>query len=391
MTLLDTNSSETLRSTLLAQVDSVRETLLAGVAASEAGRTLAPESVAALRDAGMFKLKLPRELGGLEPDPMLQVEIIEALSYLDASTGWNVCIGNGGISLTAYWPDAAIKTMFKDGHVPTMAGVFNPQRAVAAPGGLRVTGRWSWGSGIRHAEWVGAHVLIDRGPDQPPDSRLIAVPISDVTVHDNWHVAGLKGTGSCDFSAQDLFVADDFTFPLHPLVPKRGGPFFRMGLPGLLINEFMALNLGVGRRALDEMVNLIKSKQRGYGRSYASADRGVVQRAIGEGDLKLRGVRALVMDILRDAWRTVCAGGYPSMAQQIDMRAVTLMCSQVAVDIAANAVRYGGGQAIFLDHVLQRCLRDLQTAATHLFVSDVAYEQRGQLMLGREILDPLSG
>ncbi len=383
--------ADTLRSTLFARVDSVRETLIAGITESQAGRTLAPRSVAALREAGLFSLKLPKELGGLEPDPMLQVEVIEALCYIDASMGWNVCIGNGASSLCAFWPDEAIATMFKDGHIPTMAGVFNPARGVTVPGGLRVSGRWSWGSGIRHAEWVGAHVLVDMGEGTAPASRMVIMPISDVTLHDNWHVAGLQGTGSSDFSAQDLFVADSFSFELRKFEPRRGGPFFQMGLPGLLINEFMGLYFGVARRALDEMVSLIKSKQRGYGKPNAVADRGVVQRAVGEGDLKLRAVRALAMEILADAWATVCRGERPSMAQQVDMRSVTVLAAETAVDIAAKAVRYGGGQAIFLDHVLQRCLRDLQTAAVHLFVSDTAFEQRGQLMLGREVADPLGG
>ena len=381
----------TLRRFLFAQVESVRATVTAGVAASLAGRSLAPSSVAALRAAGLFSLKLPRELGGLEPDPMLQVEIIEALSYIDASLGWNVCIGNGASSLCAFWPDEAIAAMFTNGHIPTMAGVFNPVRAVLAPGGVRVSGRWSWASGIGHAEWVGAHVLVDMGEDQPPASRMVVMPINAVTVHDNWHVSGLQGTGSCDFSAQDLFVADGFTFPLSEFEALRGGPFFQMGLPGLLINEFMGLYFGVARRALDEMVSLIQSKQRGYGKPSGVADRGVVQKAIGEGDLKLRAVRALAMEILGEAWATVSAGARPSLTQQVDMRSVTVLAAETAVDIAAKAVRYGGGQAVFLDHVLQRCLRDLQTAAVHLFVSDTAFEQRGQLMLGREVADPMGG
>ena len=294
-------ASRCLRSALFARVDSVRETLTAGITESLAGRTLAPRSVAALRDAGLFSMKLPTELGGTEPDPMLQVEVIEALCYIDASMGWNVCIGNGASSLCAFWPDEAIAAMFKGGHIPTMAGVFNPARAVPVPGGLRVSGRWSWGSGIAHAEWVGAHVLVEMGRDQRPTSRMVVMPIDAVTLHDNWHVAGLQGTGSCDFSAQDLFVADGFSFDLSTFEPKRGGPFFKMGLPGLLINEFMDLYFGVARRALDEMVSLIKSKQRGYGKPHSVADRGVVQRALGEGDLKLRAARALAMEILADA------------------------------------------------------------------------------------------
>lgn len=389
MVVADARVDQTLRGALLARVDSIRDLLTEGLAESQAGRTLAPRSVAALREQGIFTLKLPRELGGLEPDPMTQVEVIEAVSYIDASLGWSVCIGNGGISLTAFLPDAAVATMFEHGRAPTMAGVFKPVRGVAVPGGLRVTGRWSWGSGIRHAEWVAAHVLVDGAAGQPPASRICAIPIGDVTIHDNWFVNGLASTGSCDFSAEDLFIADGFTFDLHKLEPQRGGPFFRMGLPGLLINEFMGLYFGVARRALDEMVALVAPKQRGYGRPSATADRGVVQRAIGEGDMKLRAVRALAMQVLTDVWATVCRGDTPSVAQQVDQRAVTVLAAETAVDIAGKAMRYGGGQAIFLDHALQRCLRDLETAAVHLFVSDVAYEHRGQLMLGREVLDPL--
>ena len=391
MTVLDSPQRESLRRELLAKVEQVRATLLDDISTSQALRTMAPRSVAALREAGLFSLKLPAELGGLEPDPMLQVEIIEAVSYIDASVGWNVCIGNGASSLCAYWPDKAIAAMFKDGHIPTMAGVFNPVRAVPCAGGLRVNGRWSWGSGIRHAEWVAAHVLLDHGEGQAPSSRLVTMPIGAVSVHDNWHVAGLQATGSCDFSAQDLFIADGFSFELKDLTPKRGGPFYRMGLPGLLINEFMALNFGVARRALDEMIQIIKTKKRGYGKPTTSADRGVVQRAIGEADLKLRAVRALAMQILESAWTTVCSGEQPSLEQQVDMRSVTVLSSQVAVEIAAQAQRYSGGQAIFLDHILQRCLRDLQTAAVHLFVSDTAFEQRGQLLLGQEVSDPMGG
>ena len=391
MVLAHARHANSLRGELLAKVASLEDVLRADIPESQAARTLAPRSVAALREAGLFTLKLPRELGGLEPDPMTQVEVIEAVSYIDASLGWNVCIGNGGISLTAFCSNEAIETMFKDGRIPTMAGVFKPVRGALVPGGLRVSGRWSWASGIRHAEWVAAHVLLDAGDGQPPLSRIAVMPIDDVTIHDNWQVTGLQGTGSCDFSTQDLFVADAYTFDLRKLEPQRGGPFFHMGLPGLLINEFMGLYFGVARRALDEMLALIKSKQRGYGKPSSVADRGVVQRAIGEGDLKLRAVRALAMEILQDVWATVCRGAAPSMEQQVDMRSVTVLAAETAVDIAAKAVRYGGGQAIFLDHALQRCLRDLDTAAVHLLVSDIAYEQRGQLLLGREVLDPLAG
>src|SRR5262249_32458626 len=141
-------------------------------------------------------------------------------------------------------------------------------------GGYRVTGRWSWASGIRHAEWVGGVTLVERKEEGPPESRFVMVPTSAVEIHDVWNVAGLKGTGSCDFSMTDLFVPEGFTFDLVAFQPQRGGPLYRLGLPGVLINEFVGFVLGVARRALDTIIELVQTKRRGYGPQTRLADRG---------------------------------------------------------------------------------------------------------------------
>ena len=190
---------------------------------AEALRTLPQASVNALRESGLFTLKLPAVLGGAEADPVTQVEVIEAVSYIDPSAGWNLMIGAGGLSLCAFLPDEAIEQMFHGGRIPTLAGAIMPGRAVPVDGGYRVTGRWSWASGIRHAEWVGAHVLVERQGGNPPESRFAILSAADVEIHDTWHVAGLKGTGSCDFSATDLFVPEGFTFDLQAMQPNAVG------------------------------------------------------------------------------------------------------------------------------------------------------------------------
>jgi len=379
------------RQALLAKVAEVMPILTRDVAAGESGRTLPPDSVEALRGAGLFAMKVPESLGGSEADPRLQAEIIEAISYLDASIGWNVCIGNGALSLTGYLPDQAVDAMFAGGRIPTAAAVFKPGRAVRTDGGYRVTGRWSWASGVRHAEWVGAHVVVDEGSGRPPSSRVVMMPASAVMLHDNWHVYGLKGTGSCDFSADDVFVPEGFTFDLLALEPQRGGPLYLQGFPGLLINEFMGLYLGIACRALDELTKAVQSKQRGYGLRTSTADRHVVQRAIGEGELRLRASRHLIDHVLDDAWAKVCSGERLDLEDQLTMRGATVLAADTALEIVEKACRYGGGEAIFLDHPLQRCLRDAQAAAAHLFVSDAAYELLGRHRLGRPVIDPMAG
>ena len=295
------------RRVLLEAVDHVRDILAANAEEAEALRTLPAASVTALRESGLFALKLATVLGGAEADPVTQIEVIEAVSYIDPSAGWNLFIGAGGGSLCAFLPEEAITQMFRDGRRPTLAGAFKiGGKAVPVDGGYRVTGRWAWASGIRHAEWVAAHVLVERPGSNRPEPRLVMAPASDITILDTWHVAGLKGTGSCDFSMTDCFVPEGFTFDSQAMQPQRGGPLYQLGLPGLLVNELAGFSLGVGRRALNTIIDLAHTKRRGYGKPIPLAERAVFQRVLGESDLRLRAARGLILETFEKAWQTVC-------------------------------------------------------------------------------------
>jgi alkylation response protein AidB-like acyl-CoA dehydrogenase len=232
--------------------------------------------------------------------------------------------------------------------------------------------------------------LVESGGGNPPYPRMIVFPAAQAEIHDTWHVSGLKGTGSCDFSVSDLFVPEAFTADLRTWEPKRGGPMYQLGLPGLLINELAGFALGVARRALDAITDLAKTKRRGYGKQTALAEREVFQRAIGEGDLRLRAARALAIEIFEKAWQTVCAGCKPELALQVEMRSVTALVTDVALDITTLAFRYGAGSSIHLSSILQRCLRDLQVEAAHLMVSDSAYEMHGKCLLGLGDVDAMA-
>ena len=180
------------REALLAAVERIKPVLETGGAESEALRTLPAAAVDALRDEGLFALKVPAELGGAEADPVTQMYVYEAVSRIDPAAGWTCFIGCGALVLTAYLPKDCIERMWAGGRVPTAAAVVMPGHAERVEGGYRVDGRWSWGSGINHAEWVGVHLLVEN-EGAPPDSLLAMLPAEDVEIHDNWHVAGLKG------------------------------------------------------------------------------------------------------------------------------------------------------------------------------------------------------
>jgi alkylation response protein AidB-like acyl-CoA dehydrogenase len=379
------------RQALLATVEGVRDVVTAGADEAEAGATLPATTVAALADAGLFALKLPAVLGGAEADPVTQCEVIEAVSYLDPSAGWCTMIGATGIALpAAFLREEAIGQIFGGSQVPTAAGAFMPSgQAVPVDGGYRVSGRWAFASGVRHAQWMTVGARVPQEGGGPPEHRMVVVPTAAGQIHDTWQVAGLQGTGSCDFSLAELFVAEAFTWALGDAQPQRGGPLYHLGVPGFVANEHAAFALGVGQRALDAVIALAQTKQRGYGKASALAARPVIQHMVGEATLRLGAVRALVREIFAEAWTTVCAGRVPTPQQQAAMRSVATFVTEVVVDVTTQAFRAGGGTALYRTSILQRCLRDINAAAQHLMVSNAAYENYGQFLLGLADADPM--
>ena len=371
------------RRVLMEAVESVRATLEAGAAESEEIATLSQMSVDALYDSGLLRLKLPHVLGGAEADPVTQLDVLEEVSRIDPAAGWCLMIGAASLGgSAAFLPDDAIDELFEGGKPPRTAGAFAPYgKAMPVAGGYRVTGRWPFGSGVRHSDWVSAGARVVGDDPRPAQLRLL-MPRRDVTVHDNWQVMGLRGTGSCDFSVDDLFVPDRFAWDVSRTEPTRGGPLYRLGRPGFVTNEHSAFALGVGRRALDAFAEVAGYKTRGYNTTNPLARRPVLQRALGECDMRLRAARALNVEILGDAWDAVCAGHPPEPPLQAQMRAVATHTTDVAADVATQAFRYSGGSALFNTHILQQCLRDINAAAQHQMVSDTAYENHGQFLLG---------
>ena len=371
------------REALLQAVEKVRDVVEAGVEEGERIATLPPAVVDALYDSGLFALKLPLELGGAEADLLTQMEVIEAISRIDGSAGWCSMIGSSAISVPgAYLSDQAIAEIFSDDQVPKAAGAFLPQgEAVSVDGGYLVTGRWGFASGIRHAQWVSAATIVVREGHRTGEYRSMVIPTSSTQIHDNWQVAGLKATGSCDFSVSEVFVPEHFSYERMGRDPYRGGPLFRLGFVGFVAYEHAAFALGVARRALDAIIEQANTKRRGMEPSSLSS-RVSFQRSVGECDLRLRAARALVVEILERAWELACQGTVPGPQLQSEMRSSAAYATQVALDVATQAFRYGGGSVLYLSSVLQRCLRDLNAAAQHIMVSDSALENHGQFALG---------
>ena len=380
------------RQALLEALEGLRSVLEDGADEAESTGTLPQSTVNAIYDAGLFSFKTPRILGGAEADAMTQLDVIEAASRIDPAAGWCIMIGAGTLSnIGAFASDEAIGEIFVNGKAPKAAGVAAPSgEATVVKGGYKVSGRWSFASGIRHSEWVtGGAVVKNQKEDAPQQIRLV-VPTVQVQIHDNWQVVGLKGTGSCDYSISDVFVPDRFTWPGAEPKPRRGGANFLLGRPGMQTTGHCGFALGVGRRALDAVTELAQTKKRGYkGTMSLVADRGSFQRFLGESELRLRAARALVLEIIEEAWGFASQGITPPIALQAMMRASATFSTEQAADITSQAFRFGGGTAMYSSNVLQKCLRDINAAAQHNMVSDRTYENVGQFNLGFATANPM--
>lgn len=361
---------------MLAAVRDISPVIARHRESSERERTLAPEVVAALRTSGLIRMKSPLEFGGLEMHPVDQMEVIEALTRVDSAAAWSFFIAATitGRTLTAF-DDATSAELMRKGQFPMVAGSLKPAgRAEQVDGGYRVSGQWAWGSGVMHADYVIVPVLL------ADKSGVVSavVPREQVRVLDNWHALGVNGSGSADYVLDDVFVPERFVSARAKRF--RGGAIFRLGY-GFASNEHAIFAYALAKLALDTVVGSAVEKRRGYGRGISIADREVFQRAVAESELRLKATKLLMVDVLERLFESAQEDEAP-IALQAEARAASVLCTDEAINVASTLFRYAGGSAVMLANPLQRILRDLYTAQSHLMVSDVAYESLGQLRLG---------
>lgn len=386
-------SSQSTREFLLGQVQSVRDVIAAQVETEEAERRLSKQSSDALHNAGLTMMKLPKSLGGFEADLVTQFEVLESLATINASAAWCCMVGGTGLGMPGgFLPDGGINKMFAKGKTPKTAIVIMPTgKAVPEEGGYRLSGRWGFASGVHHAEWVSAHVMVTKSPGADPALFMFSFPASEIEIHDTWQVLGLRGTGSCDISVENLFVPADCAWEVGVQLPQRGGALYELGIPAFVAYEHAAFALGVARKALDSFTQMAISKKRGYGPDAKGlGDRDTVLRFIGRSDLALRAARELAMQLNQQAMDVIEAGNPIGTQLAIEIRAIATYCTEVGADIVSQALRHAGAGSIYETSDMQRYLRDINVAAQHLMVSDISYELLGKYFLGDTDISPMA-
>ncbi|HEY0425482.1 MAG TPA: acyl-CoA dehydrogenase family protein [Rhodopila sp.] len=380
----------------------------AGVAAIARARTLIPllrsaadrideknelpaDVLDAMFDAGMFKLLLPRAIGGLELKPTDFIQCVEAIAEGDASAAW--CMNQGsGCSMAAAYLSPEVASEIYGGKRDVVAWGQGPgAKATRADGGWRVTGTWSFASGSRHATWLGAMcpsfgadgTAIMR-PDGKAWERTFMFRRDKAKIDDVWQVMGLRGTGSDNYTIKDLFV-DDAHSLTREYDPERRqhGALYSFQAMQLYASGFASVALGTSRAMLDAFITVAKTKSQAWS-SDSLRDNHAVQHIVGYSDAAWKAARAGLHKAVDDAWRDVSLTGVLSLDHRIQIRQAATYAIHTSRDMAHHVFHEAGSTAIFNKHPFERRLRDLNSVSQQLQGRRTHLESVGHYMLGGE-------
>ena len=273
----------------------------AAVEEMEQGRRLPAAVVQAMQQAGAFRMTMPREWGGPEADPLTQVRIVEALSRADGSVGWCSMIGSDGGYFTAFLDQAVAREMYPDMNAVTATVLRPTGRAVAVKDGYRVSGRWKFASGCQHSTWIAnaCAVFDDTTPrlskKGTPEVRVCFMPSPECEIIDTWTTTGLRGTGSHDVEATEVFVPTERTFNLARPVSRRQSPLYT--LPSLFLSNLPGVPLGIARSAIDTLVELVGQKPVMFG-THPLCEEAHIQAAVGQAEALLGAARSYLFEVM---------------------------------------------------------------------------------------------
>lgn len=376
--------------TILEAVRALAPQIRAAADEIEQGRSLPPPLVQAMKQAGVFRMPMPRAWGGPEVDPLTQIRIVEELSKADASVGWCAMIGSDAGFFTAFLEDSVGRALYPDLDMVTATSARPAGQAVMMEGGYRVTGRWPFASVCQHASYLIANgLVIENGeqrtlPDGKPEARFCYLPAERCEILDTWISTGLRGSGSHHFAAEDVFVPAEHTFdPLSSPI-LREGPLY--ALPNMFLINGAGVPLGIARAAIDTVIDLISTKLTMFGA--ISRNEAWIQTDIAKAETLVGGTRGFLFDVIGDIWETLQRGDQLSFRQRAMFRLALADVSQKCTEAVNLLYQAGGGSSVYATSRMDRLMRDALTVNQHIMHSPSVYEVAGGMLLGVEPSQP---
>lgn len=351
--------------------------------------------MAALTDAGVYRMNVPRRYGGYQSRLSTQVEVLSEIAAACGSTGFMALIQAGCSYIAALFPDEAQDEIFTGPDVRVGGTLIPDAVAVATDGGYVVNGTSGFATGCQNADW---HLLTARVEHAggPPEVLWTAVPMSDLEILDDWHVSGLAGSGSNSVVARDVFVPAHRVLPVGPLLAgdlaskaNADDPFYRMPVL-LLFCAWTAPNaLGLARASLAEFTERIHRRGITYTFHERQYEAGVTHLQAAEAAMKISCAELLTGEFVARIEAAAEHGDPYTQADRARIRAqsgyTTRLCKE-AVDLIASA---SGASSLHQDVPIQRAVRDLHALSLHSFVNPTTnLELYGRVLSGLDAGTP---
>lgn len=347
----------------------------------ERARRLPADLCAQMAEGGLFRISLPKSLGGFEVDAATMLETIEEVGKADGSAAWCVMVASTSALVAAYLDEHAASAVFGDDPLIITGGVFAPRgAATVVEGGYRVSGRWPFASGCQNCCWLMGGTLISV-EGKSPEARLMLFPASKATIHDTWYVTGLCGTGSHDIEVHDLLVPRAFSVAPSIEPPRLASPLYAFPFFGLLALGIAAVTLGIARSAADEFARLATEKTP-FGAKRPLASRPAIQTQMAEIEATIRSARAFFYDAVGAASTSAAASGEVPLKLRAELRLAACHATQSAARAVDLAYGGAGGSSIYSVSPLQRHFRDVHVATQHVMVSPTLHELAGRVLAG---------
>jgi alkylation response protein AidB-like acyl-CoA dehydrogenase len=378
---------------LLARARELSPLLAANASQGEADRRVVEESIAALTDAGLFKIAVPKRYGGYETSVRTMLEVSAAVAEADGGTAWVLTLLNVCAWLVGLFPQQAQDDVFGADPGALVSGVVAPtSTAVKVDGGWQVSGKWFYNSGSWHATWAALGIPVTDANGDVVNQGLALFPRADLTLEDTWFVAGMKSSGSNCLVAEDVFVPEHRVMLMpsaiggdYPSELLASEPFYRSAFVPVLALVLVGPQLGLGQAALDYVISKAAKKPVSYTFFTTQAESAGFQLQVAEAARLIDTARLHAFRAADDIDQAAARGEYQDFLTRARVRSdtgYTAECITRAIDILLSA--HGAGS--FADvSPLQRIWRDSATAARHAVVSpQVSYEVYGKALLGVE-------
>jgi len=348
--------------------------------------------------AGFYSMVIPRELGGLQVDPLTYVRIVELLAEGAGSAGWNVANNSIGQLVTLGLPDEGVQEIYGHRADTVIAGtaVMGGGRAVPVEGGYRVTGRWPFGTGCQESSWMlGSFQILDGDqPRRSPDGTSVhwrgLFARSDAQiVEGSWDVAGMRATGSFDWTVDDVFLPERRTMvhagiPLDNQWKRWPGISYALPAQAWVGPHHCAVITGIARAGIDALIELAAAKTP-RGRTGRLCDNPQVQDAVGRAEAILNAGRAGRSAMITELWNTVAAGEETTLEQRARCRLAAVYAADCAREAMDLMYRLGGSTSYRRESRLAECWRDLHVVGQAVTIAPEWYPIGGRALMG---LDP---